>query len=52
MRINHKASTEIFEFQVGLNPGEYSRKLGIGVRRPGSYTLTLFKDETNENWSP
>ena len=49
MRINQKESTEISEFQLGFRPGRYSRKFGIGVCRLGSYTLTLFKDETNED---
>ena len=29
--------------------GGYSYKVRIGVCREGSYTLTLFKDESNEN---
>ena len=52
IRINHKEIRKFLSSRWDLNPGGCSRKFGIEVCRPGSYTLTLFKDETNENWSP
>ena len=49
MRINQKESTEISEFQLGFGPREILPKIWDWGVPLGSYTLTLFKDETNED---
>ena len=53
-RLRQKAERRLYTGvdATGRARGRYSRKFLIGVCREGSQTLTLFKDEANENWYP